>query len=82
MQTIDEETLRWNRRNAVVFGIVSIVFLQVVIFTVLKLVPKDQDPGYPLLVSVLAYIVAAFLVGRIWIKWRRNQRAKERGLDS
>ena len=76
MQVIDEETLRWNRKNAILFGIVSIVLLQVVIFAVLKLVPENEDVGNTLAMSVFAYIILSFLVGRIWIKWRRKQRAK------
>ena len=79
MQPIDEETLRWNRKNATILGTVAIVLLVVIIFTVFEFAP--EDPGYPMLFSGLVFIPAFFFFSHIWIKWRRKQRAKERGLS-
>lgn len=82
MQPIDEETLRWNRKNATILGIISIILLVVIIYSVFQLVPKEEDPSYPLLFSALVYLPLFLFFSRIWIKWRRKQREKERGLNS
>lgn len=80
MKPIDEETLRWNQKNATILGIIAIGLLLVIIFCIVEFAP--EDPGYPLLFSGLVYIPAFFVFSRIWIKWRRKQREKERGLNS
>lgn len=77
MQTIDEETLKRNRRNAIIFGSVSIALLLGGLLIILKTVPEGEDPSSILLVSALVYIILVFLAGLGWRKWR-EQRTKEK----
>jgi sulfite exporter TauE/SafE len=64
MENIDKETLRKNRKTALIFGLGTILILLTILYIILKTIPDQKGQLVALAVSTIVLVVIIILIGR------------------